>query len=65
MLKKVWHIATSRPSHRVVMLLAPGGDQRNAQQVLDELPVHLLIAHDVGMVMQSLAEVRRAGQAFP
>ena len=40
----------------VVVLLAPGGDQRDAEQVLEELAVLLLVAHDVGVVVQTLRQ---------
>jgi hypothetical protein len=40
----------------IVVALAPGRDERNAQQVLEELPVLLLVAHDIGVVMQPLRQ---------
>ena len=39
-----------------MVALAPGGDQRNAEQVLEELPVHLLVAHDIRVMMQTLRQ---------
>jgi len=41
---------------RVVMPLAPGGDQRDAEQILEELPVGFLVAYDVRVMMQALRE---------
>ena len=40
----------------IVVALAPGGDERDAEQILEELPVLLLVAHDVGVVMQPLRQ---------
>src|SRR5262245_12641291 len=37
--------------------LAPGRHQRQPQDVLEELPVHLMVADDEGVVMKSLREI--------
>ena len=41
------------------MLLAPSGGERDAQHVLEELPVLLLVLHDIGVMVQALGQ---AGQ---
>src|SRR5262252_512517 len=39
-----------------MVLLAPGGHERYPEQVLDELPVLLLVAHHIGVMMQALRQ---------
>ena len=48
----------------VVVLLAPGGDERDAQQVLEELTVHFLVAHDIGVVVQTLRQFGEQRRVF-
>ena len=45
----------------IEVLLAPGRGQRDAENILEELAIFLLIPHDIGMVMQAF---RRIGQQF-